>query len=209
VNWLAHLYLSEPNPPFRVGNLLPDLASAAQLANLPEPYQRGIRRHRQIDAFTDAHPRVKSCASRFPVPYRRFGGILTDVYFDYLLARDWSQYSSEPLRNFIDDCYGDIDLCLPEIPPHAALVLHRMQVEDWLGSYHHLAGIGQILTRISGRLRRPFDLAGSLPFFEQQESAFRKDFNAFFPELTAHLPRTQPQRSQYPSGTNLHSEFEL
>jgi len=202
MNWLAHLYLSEPEAQFRVGNLLPDLASASQLANLPETYQRGIGRHRQIDSFTDSHPRVKSCASRFPVPYRRFGGILTDVYFDYFLARDWTQYSSEPLRNFIDECYRDIGLCLPEIPSQAALVLHRMQDEDWLGSYHHLAGIGLILSRISRRLRRPFDLAGSVPLFEQQESAFREDFNIFLPELLVHLQATsQPQRVSRPNAS--------
>jgi acyl carrier protein phosphodiesterase len=191
MNWLAHLYLSEPNAEFRVGNLLPDLTSAARLAHLPEPYQKGIRCHRQIDAFTDSHPRMQSCVRRFPPPYRRFGGILTDVYFDYLLARDWAEYSVVRLPDFISEIYRDIETCSSVIPAEANLPLQRMREEDWLGRYHHTAGVADILGRIGRRLRRPFDLAGSLPIFQQHQSSFLEDFQAFFPELKAHL-QVQP-----------------
>ena len=187
MNWLAHLYLSEPTPQFRVGNLLPDLASASRLAGLQEPYQKGIRCHRRIDSFTDTHPRVKACGARFPAPYRRFGGVLTDVYFDHFLARDWVDFSRVPLREFIREVYRDIEVCSRDIPVEAALPLFRLQQEDWLGSYDRIAGIKDILSRISRRLRRPFDLSGSLPIFTEQETAFLDDFRAFFPELIAHV----------------------
>jgi len=183
MNWLAHIYLSDATPQFRVGNLLPDLAPVSQLKFLPEDYQQGIRRHRRIDIFTDAHPRWKSCVLRFPTPYRRFGGILTDIYFDHLLTRDWAKYSIVPLRQFIDDFYCDLEICLPEIPLHAAAVLDRMREQDWLGSYARIAGVRDILKRISRRLRRPFDLSGSLSIFEEHESGFHEDFRVFFPEL--------------------------
>lgn len=194
MNWLAHLYLSDPHPQFRVGNLLPDLTSASQLVGLPEAYQRGIRRHRQIDVFTDSHPRVKACVSRFPPPYRRYAGILTDVYFDYFLARDWQKYSDVPRRDFLAGVYRDIEICLPEIPSQAAHRLRRMRDEDWLGSYDVLAGIGEILRRISQRLRRPFDLSSSLAIFEKQESAFEDDFDAFFPTLMSHVEHQADSR---------------
>jgi acyl carrier protein phosphodiesterase len=194
MNWLAHLYLSEPNPQFRVGNLLPDLASAAQLAFLPEPYQKGIRCHRQIDRFTDSHPRVQSCVRRFPPPYRRFGGILTDVYFDHFLARDWSEYSTVPLPDFINEIYRDIETCASVIPAQANQPLQRMREEDWLGSYHCIAGVTDILGRIGRRLRRPLDLPDSLTTFQEHETAFRDDFQVFWQNLLAHLrsQRTSP-----------------
>lgn len=187
MNWLAHLYLSEPNAQFRVGNLLPDLASAAKLAGLPEAFQKGIRCHRQIDRFTDLHPRFRSCVSRFPKPFRRYGGILTDVYFDHFVARDWSKFSTVPLPHFIIEVHRDIETCLPEIPSDIAPHLRRMSHENWLGSYHTLSGIEEILDRISRRLRRPFNLAGSVPVFVEQEAAFCEDFHAFFPELISHV----------------------
>jgi acyl carrier protein phosphodiesterase len=194
MNWLAHLYLSEPNPQFRVGNLLPDLASAAQLAFLPEPYQKGIRCHRQIDRFTDSHPRVHSCVRRFPPPYRRFGGILTDVYFDHFLARDWPEYSTVPLPDFISEIYRDIETCASVIPAQANQPLQRMREEDWLGSYRCIAGVTDILGRIGRRLRRPLDLTASLTTFQEHETAFRDDFQVFWQNLLAHLQsqRTSP-----------------
>ena len=190
MNWLAHLYLSEPTPEFRIGNLLPDLASAAQLAGLSESFQRGIRCHRAIDRFADAHPLFKACVSRFPKPYRRYAGILTDVYFDHVLARDWSRYSGVPLPRFIAEVYRDVESCLPAVPSDAGLHLQYMRQADWLGSYDTVPGITGILRRISRRLRRPFDLDGSLPIFEMHEPAFTADFHAFFPELMAHVTET-------------------
>jgi len=187
MNWLAHLYLSDPSPEFRIGNLLPDLASAAQLAPLPESFQKGIRRHRAIDRFADAHPRFKACVTRFPKPYRRYAGVLTDVYFDHVLARDWSNYSSIALPDFIDEVYRDIENCLPDVPSDAGQHLHRMRQADWLGSYHTISGITETLRRISRRLRRPFDLSGSVQVFTAHESGFSDDFHAFFPELMAHV----------------------
>ena len=187
MNWLAHLYLSEPDAEFRIGNLLPDLTSAARLAVLPDSYQRGIRRHHRIDSFTDIHPRFKSCVRRFPPPFRRYGGILTDVYFDHFLARDWPTYSEVPLLHFIGEVYRDIETCLPAILAETRLPLLRMCEENWLASYHSVPGVTDILGRISRRFRRPFDLTGSIPIFQEHESAFADDFRAFFPELTAHV----------------------
>jgi acyl carrier protein phosphodiesterase len=187
MNWLAHLYLSEPNAEFRVGNLLPDVTSASQLKFLPERYQQGILCHRRIDLFTDSHPRVWSCVRRFPPPYRRFGGILTDVYFDHFLARDWSEYSTVPLPDFIGEFYRDIETCSAVIPAEAKQRLQRMRNEDWIGRYHRLEGVTEILGRIGRRFRRPLDLTDSLPIFQEHETAFLEDFQSFFPELIAHL----------------------
>ena len=192
MNWLAHLYLSEPNAEFRVGNLLPDLTGADKLVALPEAYQQGIRRHRRIDLFTDTHPLVKACVHRFPPPYRRFGGVLTDVYFDYFLARDWQLYSDTPLREFITGFYGEIELCAAAVPDEAYQCLKKMREDDWLGSYHEIAGIVNILERIGRRLRHPSDLAGSLTCFQAHEAAFLADFRVFFPELLAEVNRPLP-----------------
>lgn len=190
MNWLAHLYLSEPSPQFRIGNLLPDLAKTSELTNLPETFQQGIRQHRTIDVFTDSHPKVKSCVTRFPAPYRRYGGILTDIYFDHFLARDWQQYSPVPLPDFLAEFYRDIEICAPELPAEAVRRLYLIRDQNWLATYHTIDGITDILTRISYRFRRPFDLTGSLPIFKEHEPDFLDDFQSFFPELIAHAKWT-------------------
>jgi hypothetical protein len=90
MNWLAHLFLSDPEPACRIGNLLPDFLSANVLAGLPAAFQRGIAQHRRIDAYTDAHPVFRRSVQRFAPPFRRYGGVLVDIFYDHFLARDWT-----------------------------------------------------------------------------------------------------------------------
>src|SRR3954463_9153752 len=105
MNWLAHLFLSQPDPAFRVGNLLPDLLPISALSDLAPEILRGVRQHRRIDAFTDTHPVVRRSINRLNPPLRRFGGIVVDVFYDHFLSRDWERYSKVPLSNFIGEIY--------------------------------------------------------------------------------------------------------
>jgi acyl carrier protein phosphodiesterase len=89
MNWLAHLFLSKQNIEYRVGNLLPDFLPITELVKFSQPFQEGITCHRIIDSFTDSHPIVKNSITRIPATYKRFGGILTDVFYDHFLAKNW------------------------------------------------------------------------------------------------------------------------
>ena len=187
MNWLAHLYLSENNPAFRLGNLLPDILPPPQLAPLPADFQRGIAQHRRIDAFTDAHPVVRRSIRRFEPPLRRFGGILCDVFFDHFLARDWPFYSPEPLAQFTQAVYDSFGQFREYVPPHVYARLDTMRTDDWLCSYQDLAGVARALERIGSRFRRPVDLCRSLSVLEDSYDVFHADFRAFFPDLQSHV----------------------
>ena len=54
--------------------------------------QAGIRAHQKIDVYSDNHPVCRAARQRLQPPYRRFAGILLDVYFDHFLARGWSRH---------------------------------------------------------------------------------------------------------------------
>jgi acyl carrier protein phosphodiesterase len=183
MNWLAHLHLSEPDAAFRVGNLLPDMVSRRGLANLPGDFLPGVRRHYRIDAWTDAHPLVRSGFARFQPPVRRFAGILTDMFFDHFLSVDWERYSETPLPEFISEVYASFDSLSHHIPEEAKPVLERMREQDWLGSYGSRRGIESILHLMSHRLRRPVDLTLAMPVLEEHYEAIRADFHSFFPAL--------------------------
>src|SRR4026208_598678 len=109
MNWLAHLYLSEPTPAFRIGNLLPDLVPASELVDLPGDFRRGVEQHRRIDAFTDSHPIVRRSMNRVSPPFRRFAGVLVDVFYDHILAREWNSFSSGPLSEFAQEVYSSFE----------------------------------------------------------------------------------------------------
>lgn len=187
MNWLAHFYLSEPTPAFRVGNILPDLLSLQELGALPSAYQRGIACHWRIDAFTDSHPIVRRSIARVSPRFRRFAGVLTDVFYDHYLARDWHQYADVTLESFAAQVYRDFEACRFEVPMPAFARLERMQVENWLLSYREPDGVAVALARIEARLKRPFPLSHAISELQAHDEAWRADFAEFFPQLRAHV----------------------
>lgn len=187
MNWLAHLYLSEPTPAFRVGNLLPDLAPTSELAGLPHEFQRGIAQHRRIDAFTDRNPIFRQSIARIEPPYRRYGGILVDVFYDHFLARDWSNFSSQPLVEFVAEFHASVEPLRDQIPPIASERLEQMRAGKWLSFYGDLPGISLTLTRMAGRFSRPTPIAQAGSVLAQNYKSFHSDFMAFFPELVVHV----------------------
>ncbi|MBB5037152.1 acyl carrier protein phosphodiesterase [Prosthecobacter dejongeii] len=187
MNWLAHLFLSEPCPAFRIGNVLPDLVKQAQLVSLPEAYQRGIRQHRRIDAFTDTHPVVRRSILRLGPEYRRYGGILTDMFYDHFLSLSWASFSPQPLPLFTAEVYASFDDHREMIPAEAHPPLDGMKDENWLGNYGEMEGLADTLRRIGLRFRRPVNLAAAMKVFQQEYAGIQEDFHEFFPALTRHL----------------------
>ena len=185
MNWLAHLYLSDPEPACRIGNLLPDFIRAKVIAELPAEFHAGIVQHRRIDAFTDTHPVFRRSTRRFAPPFRRYGGILVDVFYDHFLARAWPSFSLTPLPDFAAQVYASFDTLRPLLPAEAHARLCQMREADWLCLYAKISGVEDVLRRLSHRLRRPFDLASAVPILRADYELFAADFHEFFPQLRA------------------------
>jgi acyl carrier protein phosphodiesterase len=186
MNWLAHLFLSEPSAAFRIGNLLPDMVGPAALARLSSEFMRGAQQHRWIDAFTDSHPIVRRSIARVGPEFRRFGGIFVDIFYDHFLSREWATLSDVPLMDFTKEIYESFASHRAEIPAEAYGALERMKAENWLCSYGDLRGVSTTLGRIGLRLRRPTPLAQGAAILEADYPGFHADFSEFFPELMSH-----------------------
>jgi acyl carrier protein phosphodiesterase len=190
MNWLAHLFLSEPDVEHQLGNLLADVVKGKARAALPPGVRRGIACHQAIDAFTDAHPVVHRSKRRLGEEHGRFAGILIDVFYDHFLARDWPLYSSVPLEQFTAEAYASFR-AYPALTAEARDFCDRLSDGDLLGSYHTLAGIaaalGRLSRRLEARLGRPFALEQATAALEAQYDALGRDFAEFFPEMRAHV----------------------
>lgn len=101
MNFLAHLLLAGDNEGLRLGAMLGDFVRGKHaLAEFDEDIQRGIMLHRHIDAFTDSLPGISELRSWFLPPFRRYGGIIIDLAFDFELANRWNGYSETSLEDF-------------------------------------------------------------------------------------------------------------
>jgi acyl carrier protein phosphodiesterase len=187
MNWLAHVVLSEPTPRFRVGNILPDILGLRQLAPLGDDYQRGVACHRAIDIFTDQHPVFHRSRQRFHDGFRRFSAILVDVFYDYLLARQWAEHVDNSLSEFVAVFYDELAAVRDEVPASVHPLLDHLRREDWLGANASLDGPRGSLRRVERRLSRGVDLSGAFAVFAQEEEAFGEDFREFFPDVAAHV----------------------
>ena len=191
MNWLAHVFLSEPNVEFQLGNLLADVVRGPQREAMSVNFRRGAACHKAIDAFTDAHPVVKRSRARIGSEHRRFSGVLVDVFYDYFLARNWERYSPVALDAYTADFYARVQAHPIKLPPDAQLLLERMIGHDLLGSYARVEGVERALRRIStylnSRWAKQFALDRGVGDLQPHEAAFAADFREFFPTLQVHV----------------------
>jgi acyl carrier protein phosphodiesterase len=191
VNWLAHVFLSEPNTGFQLGNLLADVVRGPQRDGMSAEFIRGAACHKAIDAFTDAHPVVKRSRARIGSEHRRFSGVLVDVFYDHYLARTWQRYSPIALEAYTAAFYSSATPHLGELPPDARAMLERIISRDLLGSYIRVDGVERALHRISmylnSRWNKQFALDRGVRDLRAHDDAFAADFAEFFPVLQAHV----------------------
>lgn len=99
MNHLAHFVLSGGDADLAVGNFVADFITNRQLPDFTEGVQRGIQLHRAIDTFTDAHPIVKRSTKRLHPFHHKYSPVIVDVYYDFLLAKNWNNFFELKMKN--------------------------------------------------------------------------------------------------------------
>ncbi len=195
MNHLAHFFLSGDNDDLAIGNFVADFITNRELPNYTEEVKRGIMLHRAIDAFTDAHPMVKQSTKRLHPFHHKYAPVIVDVYYDFLLAKNWAKYTPSRLsrdmlsvghanlRDFTHKMYKLLTDRALELPEKLQKRLPRMIADDWLMRYTTYEGQHSAFLRIQKATSFPgnFDkAAGNLELFLDE---FDTEFNAFFPDL--------------------------
>lgn len=185
MNYLAHLYFSDLTPDSCVGQLLPDCMPPARLpASASDELRRHAALHQHIDRFTDHHPAVLALRRQFEPPYRRFAGVLIDVFFDHYLARHWACHADLPLPDFAQQVYGALGHYNgPENDRLRGLRLALIQ-HQWLPGYGTRTGMDRALCNLDRRSRFNTPLATAVNLLDTHGSRIEDTFEQFFPELT-------------------------
>lgn len=183
MNYLAHALLAQGDRGLELGAFLGDHVRGRLCGERPSAVEAGIALHRAIDTHTDAHPLVRRSRRRLQSPFRRYAGILVDLFYDHLLARRWACYSKLDLQTFATRCYQLLHEHRDDLPPSLKRFAGHLQRHNLLAGYGRRSTIVQVLAGVSSRLSRPNPLAeGWAPLFEQRE-AFARDFDDYFPRL--------------------------
>jgi acyl carrier protein phosphodiesterase len=198
VNFLAHLHLADPDPGLLLGGIVADFAKPAELATLPPEVQDGVRLHRLIDGFTDSHPIVRGSVARIAPEFHWFSGIIIDIYYDHILAREWGRYSLETLESFASRSYLALETLLPYAKSEGADFIRWMIEDRRLQRYATLEGIEDTLVRLSRRMvkripRNAVRLEDAMPLLLDKDARLVSDFHAFYPELMAFAARARSE----------------
>ncbi len=191
MNYLAHLYLAGDDPQAQVGQVLADFVASREIDGFAPGIRDGIRAHQRIDVFTDAHPVAQAARRRMAPPYRRYGNILLDLFFDHFLAKNWGRYRGDvALEEFARSSYRNLEDYRDVYPGgRFQLVVLLMRQGDWLGSYRKVENIDRALKGISRRLTRSNPLGDAVSVLRDQYEELGADFAKFFPELEAYVSK--------------------
>ena len=184
MNHLAHALLAGDDEWLQLGGMLGDFVRGQpDPQRLPPRVIAGIRLHRAIDVYTDAHPEVLAAKALLPPPYRRYAGILLDMWFDHCLARDFPHWSAQSLGNCSEALRALLHRHDALLPPKLRRFRGYMDAHGLPAGYADRAMLGHALAGIGQRLSRANPLDSALSVLVQREVELQERFEAFFPQL--------------------------
>ncbi|GGB80512.1 acyl carrier protein phosphodiesterase [Dyadobacter sediminis] len=187
MNFLAHILLSGNQEGVIMGNYVGDfikgLLTEEKTKDWNPQYVLGLKLHRFIDSFTDTHELVREAKIRAARSNGKLAGIVTDIYFDYFLARYFQDYASEPLPVYAHHFYTIVEKNEHLIPPGMVPMVHSMIRQDWLTEYATLDGIDLTFQRLSRRAGFLAPIRTAVSELREHEDFYHEKFNRFFPEL--------------------------
>ena len=183
MNFLAHIYLSGDNELITIGNFVADGVRGNKYKLYPNEIQMGIKLHRHIDTFTDAHPIFRQCTKRLHKGYGHYSGVIVDIFYDHFLAKNWKTYSDVPLADYITDFYKSLTENIEILPPRFKKLTPIMIEGNWLLSYATVEGIQLVLNGMNHRTKGRSKMNEATKELKEHYEAFEEDFTLFFEDL--------------------------
>ena len=190
LNFLAHTYLSGNDEDLKIGNFLGDFVKGRlnklSKAQYSEGIIKGMALHREIDFFTDSHSVVRRSIDRLQPKYHKFSGIVVDMFYDHILANNFTQYSAVSLEEYSQNFYDLLEKRKKDIPNAMERMIESMVKRNWFVSYRKYEGIEWALQGISKRLSFQSGIENATEDLKQDYLLYEADFNVFFPQLVNH-----------------------
>ena len=190
MNYLAHLYLAGLDPDLIVGNFIADGVKGKQIERFSPGVIKGIKLHRQIDMFTDSHPVIERGKEALRPKFRKFSGVVMDVFGDHFLSKNWTAYSKTSLREFTESIYSFLNQRKADFPERCRYTLHYMSMQDWLYNYQHIEGVKRALTGLAIRSTFPSGMENAHKELERHYLFYQSIFHEFLPDLIRFVDNT-------------------
>ena len=194
LNFLAHIYLSGSNKDVALGNLIGDMVKGQSYKNFPIDIKNGILLHRAIDDFTDKHAVFLHSKNMLKPYFNRYSGVVTDIYFDYFLAKNWSDYCEQDLQKYVNEMYILLIKRYAVLPIRAQRVVPMMIIRNWLGSYGDLKRLHYIFLGMHRRTKQNGAMDKAIEVLQLHHKSLEQDFQLFFKDVRKY---SQEQLQKY------------
>ncbi|MDF1696224.1 MAG: ACP phosphodiesterase [Saprospiraceae bacterium] len=183
MNFLAHMFLTHGNKELTVGNYVADFIRNRDLVLFSDEVVRGIMLHRHIDTYTDQHPEVLKSTRILRERHKKYAPVVIDVFYDFILTKNWEQFSSISMRDFADEIYVCLNEYSDEFPIHLQEISSRMIADDFLLQYGKQEGIEKTFRRIGRRAKFQSNFETAFTDLERNFKEINEGFLSFFPDL--------------------------
>jgi acyl carrier protein phosphodiesterase len=194
LNYLAHAYLSFQNPEILVGNMISDYVKGSAILQYNNNIQSGIKLHRAIDAFTDAHPELIKAKQVFRPVYRLYSAAFIDVVLDHYLALLLTKETD--FFAFTQQCYVQLQEHQSVFPLPFLKMFPNMVQNNWLFNYQFTTGIEKSFGGLQRRAKYIEEVDSAIKIFNDNYDSLGYSFAVFWKDM---LPFA---KQQYKSLTN-------
>jgi acyl carrier protein phosphodiesterase len=179
VNYLGHLFFSNDDPNLMYANLFGDFVKGKEWESMRPEIRYGILLHRKIDNYIDHHPQVQALMHTLYDELPKISGIAVDLYFDHLLARNWSDYHPLPLEDFVEKFFAHpVDRA--DYPKDEFwFVMDKIHEGDWILNYRFHHGLEFACYGLSRRISFPNVLHKAPTVFLAHEAEIERCFRSF------------------------------
>ncbi len=193
MNFLAHLFLSGDDTELLVGNFMGDFVRSRQDVEYTLGIQAGLKLHRHIDHFTDTHPIVRESVRLLQPLHRKYATVILDVFYDFLLTRNWALYTHKDLDAFIMHTYRTLEGYVDVMPPVLQQRLPHMIMDDWLTRYGRWDGLSIAFSQMKQKASVPEHFDHVVENLRAQLEPLDERFRQFFPDLLNHVEEIRTQ----------------
>ncbi len=183
MNFLAHVFLSGLDESLILGNLIADAVKGKQFDKYNPEVQSGILLHRKIDRFTDDHDIVRQSKKRLEERYKKFAGIIVDIYYDHFLSANFSFYSEIPIQKIADNAYEVLIRNYDVLPPHTKRIMPYMINHNWFVQYADFKFLGWVFHGMSKRTKFDSGMETAVDELRIDYLLYQTEFMKFFPQL--------------------------
>lgn len=170
-----------------IGNFIADHIKGNNYKEYSKEIQQGIFLHREIDTFTDAHKIVRKSKRRLHERYKHYDGVIIDIFYDYFLAKNWSNYSAIPLDVYTNSINIFFDKISDTLPIKSQQFIKYMIEYNILFNYQFEQGIEKVLNGMNHRTKGKSKMNLAIEDLRNLEPEFEKDFTIFFKDLQNYI----------------------